>query len=134
MDLYNPDFLNDRVFQGIWRRYTNAGFSQLILTLSFYKALVVIAVLVILIEYGSSRVWVILQFILFKIVWKPVHLDDPDPDRLLRLSRGHAVMNTFVSIEKAVHWLLRFKKRSGANTGLEIGNQHDLGHPGLESG
>src|SRR5437762_2984175 len=106
MDLYNPDFLSDRVFQGIWRRYKNAGFSQLILTLSFYKALVVIAVLVILIEYGGSRVWVIMRFIVSKIVWKPVQLDDPIPDRLLQISRGRAVMNTFVSIEKAVHWLL----------------------------
>ena len=91
MDLFNPDFLNDRIFQGIWRRYKNAGFSQLILTLSFYKALVVklvIAVLVILIEYGSSRIWVILRFIVSKVVWKPVQFDDPIPDRLLQISQS----------------------------------------------
>lgn len=68
MDPTDPNFLNDRVFEGIWQRYENPDFSRVILTLSFFKALIVIAVLVVLIEYGGSRVWVILRFTVYKTV------------------------------------------------------------------
>jgi hypothetical protein len=137
-DPTDPDYLNDRVFQGFWRRYERAGSSDLLLTLSIYKGLIVLAILLLTVEYGGSRAWVILRFIISKLVWKPVSLaDQPEdqvreqvPDRLLKISRGRAVMNTFALVETAVQWLLRFKCSHGSRPAREHTDPDELYDPG----
>ena len=120
-DIYNPDFLNDRVFRGVWQLFEKPGFSRQILTLSSYEALFVMAALLILIEYTGSRLWVIFRFIVYN-ARKPVHMNGTGDDPLLHLSRGHALVNTFTLAEKTARWLVRLKGRSELS---EPNLQHD---------
>jgi hypothetical protein len=122
----DPSFLSDRVYEGVWRRYGQNNSSELILTLPIYKALIILAILVLAIEYGGSRAWVIVRFAISKSVWKPVQLEDQLPDRLLNISRGRAVMNTFVWNERPVNWLRR-KMRSGILQESHINEHYDPG-------
>ena len=151
--IYNPEFLHDRVYEGLWTRYHGPRHSSRILTMSTYRALFVFAVLLIVVEYASGRLWVILRYLIYHSLRKrgalPVHLpstannsgtsgrasniviDDLELEADtaaagLQISRTRAIFNTFSSVEAVAHWILRQVKRSPAGS-MAHDKQYDPG-------
>jgi len=99
MDLFNPDFLDDRVHQGLWTRHHGPSYSSRILTLSSYNALFVVALLAIVIQYGGARFWIIIRRAIYESLRRrkrlPLRLPGSSPEPLRHLTPGQAIANTF---------------------------------------
>jgi hypothetical protein len=119
--LYDPDFLNGTIYQGVWQRYHSPAYSSRVLTLSSHNALFILAFLSIAVQYAGSRTWVIVRHLIYHSLRNrgalsvelpsadstassgsagPAAHNDPNLERLLHLSRGRAMMNTFLGSNK----------------------------------
>jgi hypothetical protein len=57
--LTEPDDLDDRILVGRWRRYHGPPYASEVLTLPTFKAIVLLAALVLAVDYAGVRAWVI---------------------------------------------------------------------------
>jgi hypothetical protein len=116
MEQFNPDFLDDRVHQGLWTRHHGPSYSSRILTLSSYNAIVVVALLAVLIQYGGARSWVIIRQAIYEGLRRrkklPLRLPGSSPEPLRHLTPGQAIVNTFSWAERLGRAWLRLRPQN----------------------
>ncbi|KAH8758089.1 hypothetical protein F5882DRAFT_468649 [Hyaloscypha sp. PMI_1271] len=120
-DLFNPDFLDDRVYQGLWKRHQGPSDSSRILTLSSYNALLVLASLAVLIQYCGARSWVVIRQAIYEGLRRrkklPLRLPGSSPEPLRHLTPGRAIANTFSWAERLGRGWLRPQNEHPSSTG-----------------
>lgn len=78
-------------WRGLWRDHSQSRYQSLVLTLSSYQALFLLAILSAFIAYTQTMVWIIIRFLMIRI-YSPNRLDDSeDPKSLRNLSQARAL-------------------------------------------
>ena len=96
------DELSGYVYEGVWQRFDKPYFAQFTWTLPNLRALVVMGCLTTLVTIAQTQSWSLERYVIAQF-HKSVRMPDPvNPEPLLELSQGEAIMSLFEELPSKI--------------------------------
>jgi hypothetical protein len=100
--------VQDYVFEGVWKNYSEQSLKRWTWTLSDSKALICFACLAALIAFAQTRAWVIIRYVVYQQTKSPTLPGVTNADPCQNLSQGMAIAEALPSIKT---WAKNLKDR-----------------------